>query len=321
MKLLLSPSRDIYFNLALEEYLLKRDTETYFMLWQSEDSVVVGKHQNAMAEINYRFLQREGVPVARRLSGGGTVFHGDGNVNFTYLINGEKGKLIDFRRFVSPVVDYLATLGIPAEIGTRNDILVEGLKVSGNAEHVYRSRVLHHGTLLFGANLERLNMAIQVVPGRFTDRAVQSNRSKVTNISNYLNQPMSVDDFVEGLLSFMEHTHQTAVRMEFPQVIIRDVQKLRDEKYSTPEWIFAYSPPFTVNAHVPFEGRDVALLLAVKNGVVENVQITGVAAEAEEKIRKGMAGKPFVLEQLRQSLTESADLHPEWIDRLMNALF
>ena len=156
------------------------------MLWQSEDSVVVGKHQNAMAEINYRFLQREGVPVARRLSGGGTVFHGDGNVNFTYLINGEKGKLIDFRRFVSPVVDYLATLGIPAEIGTRNDILVEGLKVSGNAEHVYRSRVLHHGTLLFGANLERPNMAIQVVPGRFTDRAVQSNRSKVTNISNYL---------------------------------------------------------------------------------------------------------------------------------------
>ncbi len=154
------------------------------MLWQNLPSIILGKHQNTLAEINYSFVKENNIPVVRRISGGGTVFHDLGNLNFTFISSGEKEKLVNFRKFTQPIIEVLNHMGIPACFEGKNDLRVNGLKISGNAEHVYRNKVLHHGTLLFSADLNYLNQAIKSVPERFKDKAVQSVRSKVANITD-----------------------------------------------------------------------------------------------------------------------------------------
>lgn len=146
------PNSDPYFNLAAEEYFLKNFQEDFFMLWRSWPSVVVGKHQNALAEINHEFVRLHQIPVARRLSGGGTVFHDPGNVNFTFIRNVANISEVNFKIFTIPVIEALKKLGVEAYTTGRNDLLIDGKKISGNAEHVHRNRVLHHGTLLFDSH-------------------------------------------------------------------------------------------------------------------------------------------------------------------------
>ena len=156
-----------YFCLAAEEYLLKTFNEDIFMLWQSQDTVVVGKHQNALGEINYPFIRANNITVARRISGGGTAYHDGGNVNFTYIKNVKSPAEISFKQFTRPVVEALGKLGLNATTSGRNDLLIEGFKISGNAEHVFKNRVLHHGTLLFNSDLVNLGNAINVVPEKY----------------------------------------------------------------------------------------------------------------------------------------------------------
>ncbi|MBN2814917.1 MAG: lipoate--protein ligase family protein, partial [Bacteroidales bacterium] len=183
MLFLTSEITDPYYNLATEEYLLRQLHDDVFMLWISRPVIVVGKHQNALAEINYRFVSDNHIDVARRLTGGGAVFHDEGNVNFAFIRAGEPGRLVDFNAFIEPVTAFLQTLGVEALRGPKNEILVNGLKISGNAEHVYKNRVLHHGTLLYQSNLDRLRQSLKPSGGRYIDKAVQSNRSSVTNLT------------------------------------------------------------------------------------------------------------------------------------------
>ena len=180
------PQTDPYFNIAAEEYLLKQMDEDCFMVWQNEPSIIVGKHQNTLAEINYSFAKENNIPVVRRITGGGTVFHDLGNLNFTFISSGEKGKLVNFKKFTQPIIEVLNQMGIPARFEGKNDLRVNGLKISGNAEHVYKNKVLHHGTLLFSTDLNFLKKAIKSVPERFQDKAVQSVRSKVANITDFI---------------------------------------------------------------------------------------------------------------------------------------
>ena len=135
-----------YFNLAAEEYFFREFKENIFMIWQSEPAVIVGKHQNTLAEINYEYIRNNNIKVARRLSGGGTVYHDQGNINFTFIVNGKEGKLVNFNRFIEPVINFLNNLSVNAEFQAKNNIIVNNRKISGNAEHIYKERILHHGT-------------------------------------------------------------------------------------------------------------------------------------------------------------------------------
>lgn len=242
---LISTTDDPFLNLALEEHLLRNSADEGFLLWQSRPAVVVGKHQNALAEINHRYVREHGITVARRLSGGGTVFHGPGNLNFTFIRHGEPGKLVDFRRFIAPITGYLATLGVEAVQGPKNEILVSGKKVSGNAEHVYRNRVLHHGTLLFEADLSVLQESIRVKTGRYIDKAVQSNRSEVMNLRGCLSAPLSLEDFRDGLLHHVSRSEGAPVA-DFDRVDMEKVRQLAEGKYRTWDWIFGWSPDYEV---------------------------------------------------------------------------
>jgi len=265
---------DPYFCLAAEEYLLKNFSEDIFMLWQSENAVVVGKHQNLLGEINYPFVRKNNIAICRRISGGGTVFHDSGNVNFSFIKNVKSPAEISFKQFTAPVVEALAKLGITATTSGRNDLLIDGFKISGNAEHVYKNRVLHHGTLLFDSDLKNLGQAIKVTPGKYESKAVQSNRSPVANILQFLKTPMTTGEFMQFLLEVqLENPENNLYHLN--ENDIQTIEKLSEEKFKTWEWNFGYSPKYTFKNEVEIEGKVLSIQLVVEKGVIVEAGIGG----------------------------------------------
>jgi lipoate-protein ligase A len=244
------------------------------MLWQSHNTVVVGKHQNLLAEVNYPYCLKNKIKLSRRISGGGTVFHDRGNVNFSFIKNVKSPAEISFKQFTQPIVEALARLGVEAGTTGRNDLVVDGKKVSGNAEHVFKNRVLHHGTLLFNSDLKNLGQAINVIPGKYQSKAVQSNRSPVTNISSYLKNKISVNDFVEFLLNVQleENTNQD---YQISDVDILEIEKLVVEKFTTWDWIYGYSPAYTFKNEVEIDGKTYGVELKVKKGIIQECILSG----------------------------------------------
>ncbi len=258
------PSTNPYFNLAAEEYLLKNSNDDVLMLWRSTPSIIVGKHQNMMAEVNYPYVLKSHIPVIRRLSGGGTVFHDLGNVNFSYIANGKDGHIVDFKRFTQPIVDFLNSRAIPAQLSGRNDILVDGFKFSGNAEHVFKNRVLHHGTILFSSNLDSLKLGIAPTGGSYSDNSVKSFRSKVANLQSYFSEAMEVDEFKDLLFTYLIDRHQST-SYSFSEADVERIQALVASKYATWDWNFGYSPDYTFRSIPNADGQAV---LQVKKGII-----------------------------------------------------
>ncbi|MDQ1332249.1 MAG: lipoate---protein ligase, partial [Bacteroidota bacterium] len=179
-------STDPFFNLALEEYLLKNRKEDFFIVYVNAPSVIIGKHQVAHREADTKFVNENNIPVLRRISGGGAVFHDAGNLNFSFISQSTEGKQIDFRKYTLPVIKFLSVLGVEARFEGRNDLKVNGLKVSGNSEHVFRNRVLHHGTLLYDAQLDMLKGSLRKDTSKYLTRAVSSNPSPVMNLKELI---------------------------------------------------------------------------------------------------------------------------------------
>jgi lipoate-protein ligase A len=282
---------DPYFNLAAEEYFLKNFKENFFMLWRSRPSVVIGKHQNALAEINHEFVHENHIPVARRLSGGGTVFHDPGNVNFTFIRNVEKVSEVNFKIFTVPVIEALKKLGVDAYTTGRNDLLIDGKKISGNAEHVHRNRVLHHGTLLFDSRLEALKGALKVDLSKFEDKAVQSNRSDVTNIANYLPSPISVEEFTSFLFGEISQTYPEFQVYELTPEDLEAIEKLSNEKYQTWDWIFGYSPRYRFSNKLETENGEIQISLLVEKGHITEAYFSdGIQDELSKKISETLIG-------------------------------
>lgn len=292
-----------FYCLAAEEYLLKNFDDDIFMLWQSKDTVVLGKHQNALAEINYPFVRANNVTVARRISGGGTVFHDAGNVNFAFIKNVKSPAEISFKQFTQPVVEALALLGIEATTSGRNDLLIEGLKISGNAEHVFKNRVLHHGTLLFNSDLENLGQSIKVVAGKYESKAVQSNRSKVANISSFLKEVMSIQEFIGFLLDVqLKKGGNTFYELTSADETV--VQKLADQKFVTWDWRYGYSPRYVFTNKVEIEGKELLIRLEVKKGIIDSAELSGTFFPTEEAVRfsEKLAGVRHFYEDIASAL-------------------
>jgi len=266
---------DPYFNLAAEEYVLKHFERDCFMLWRNEPAIIVGKHQNTLAEINADFVKENQIKVVRRLSGGGAVFHDLGNLNFTFIASGEHHQLVDFRKFTLPILEVMKKLGIDAKFEGRNDLTIGGRKFSGNAEHVHKSRVLHHGTLLFSAEMADLSGALNVDPDKFTDKAVKSVRSRVTNICEHLQSPMTVLEFRDHIMNHIVETTANSKLYSFTEEDIRSISRLRDEKYITWEWNFGYSPKYNFRKAVKTNGGKLEVALEVVNGIIEKARFYG----------------------------------------------
>lgn len=246
--ILIAPEHtDVYSHLAAEDYLLHEWDAPVLMFWRSRHAVVCGKHQNLCAEVNYGFCRSHGIDTARRLSGGGTVYHDPGNINFTFIQSVPEGLqyAVDYRRFLEPIREALSQFGIETTYSSRNDLLLNGKKISGNAEHVLqkKKRVLHHGTLLFSSNTEFLHHALHS-DGAYADKAVKSNRSEVIRIQE-VKPDWSADEFLEQLVHFFEKKHHTN-RYVFSEMEQNTIAKLREVKYANATWYIGYSPAYTV---------------------------------------------------------------------------
>ena len=312
-------NNDPHFCLAAEEYLLKNFQENLFMLWQSHDTIVVGKHQNVLAEINYPFVLENNIKVARRISGGGTVFHDSGNVNFAYIKNVNDTAEISFKKFTRPVVDALGKLGINAVNSGRNDLLVNDKKISGNAEHVFKKRVLHHGTLLFDSDLSTLGHAIKVVSGKYTDKAVQSNRSIVTNIQPFLKNKISTEEFRKFMLDVQLEDETNSI-YKLNKEDNQAIQKLVDEKFKTWAWNFGYSPKYSFQNKSSWGEKTLNVSLNAEKGWIAEASVSGNFFDAQKAdlLNQKLPGMRHYFEDIKKLLDE---VQPGIPDELVFAFF
>ena len=229
---------DPSYNLAMEQYVfdcLPRD-RMYFMLWQNDNSIIVGKYQHTLTEINLEAVERRGIRVVRRLSGGGAVYQDKGNLNIAFITDAESGTAQDMKLFCQPVVRTLAALGVHAEVNGRNDITIDGKKFSGNSQYLRQGRVMHHGTIMFNSDLSVVSEALQVDPTKFQTKGVRSVRSRVTNVADHLDRPVSLPEFRRILL---ENILRETPGQTYPQttedlaaVLDRNLRYIRDFLHS-----------------------------------------------------------------------------------------
>jgi lipoate-protein ligase A len=263
-------------NLAVEEYALNYldPQEDYVILWQNEPTVVVGRNQNTVAEVNGPFIKERGINVVRRLSGGGAVYHDFGNLNFTFIVDSDKDVVSNFEYFTKPVIQALASLGVKAEFSGRNDITIDGKKFSGNAQYWSKNRLLHHGTIMFNSDLDVLQEAINVKADKLQSKGVKSVRSRVTNIYPYLPSPISIDDFKETLLKFLipGGKRQDYILSAEEWAVIH---RLKDERYAQWEWNYGASPDCEMEKERRFAGGKLELKLNVVDGLIQDLSIFG----------------------------------------------
>lgn len=270
---------DPFFNLAMEEVLFGRSSETgdgYIILWRNRPTVVVGRFQNAAGEVNPPFLRERGVEVVRRTTGGGAVYHDLGNLNYTFIlpVGDRDSRGLDFALYTKPLLEYLDSIGVKAELTGRNDLTIEGKKFSGNAQHVSKNTMLHHGTIMFDSCLEDVAASLSVDPEKFKSKGVASVRSRVTNVAPHLPNPMPMEDFIEGLMSHFAAPFGGSAR-SLDDDEVREISEMRDSKYATWDWVWGSSPPFSLSSERRFEKGKVQVYLDVREGTIEDVAIRG----------------------------------------------
>lgn len=274
MRYYLNTQTDPSFNLAAEQYLLQNANEDCFMLWRNHNTIVVGKNQNTVSQINPEFVKEHGITVVRRITGGGAVYHDLGNINFTFIKVGGHVKKIDFCAYTRPILEYLNQSSVPARLDGRNDLIVDGLKISGNAQHIHKAKVLHHGTLLFDVDLEMLATVLLTDPEKYRDKAVQSIRSRVTNIRKYIPGHPTVEQFMDDLGLHMQKFHNAAVT-RFCEKDLKQINRLASEKYQQWSWNFGESPAYDFSKSTRTPGGTLDIRMQVKDGTIEDIRIFG----------------------------------------------
>ncbi len=267
-------SVDPYYNLAFEEYLLTHRTDgNIVMLWQNDNAVVVGLNQNAAAEINADFVSAHDIRVVRRTTGGGAVYHDLGNLNYSFITDGGKEKLRSLSDFSAPVIAALKTLGVTAEVSGRNDITVNGRKISGTAQRIFGGRILHHGTLLFSANVQMIEGALNADKAKFEGKRAQSVAARVGNIADNLDDGVTIYDFWKELRAQFSAQARPLVLTDEERT---EINKLADTKYRTWEWNFGKSPKFALTGKKRFSAGTLEAHIDVGyGGIITGAEFIG----------------------------------------------
>ena len=293
------------FNLATEEFLMNHKQDNWFYLYINDPSIIVGKHQNSLAEINVDYVKENNVIVIRRTTGGGAVFHDPGNLNFTFIMKEHPGETADFRKYTQPIIDVLQAMDVDAKFEGRNDMTIEGKKFSGNAKAFYNNKILQHGTLLFDSTLPNLSQALKLNPLKYRDKAVKSISSRVTNISEHLKHDITLEEFEKRIVDHVRTMYADAKVYELTDEDRAAIQKLVDEKYGTWDWNFGNSPKYNFQKGIKTTGGHVEVNLEVRKGKIEDVKIFGDffntrdVSELEDMLR----GAPHERDKIKEKLS------------------
>ncbi|WEG13549.1 lipoate--protein ligase [Pullulanibacillus sp. KACC 23026] len=297
---------DAYMNLAIEEYALKNLDldESYLLFYINKPSIIIGKNQNTIEEINVDYVEANGIQVVRRLSGGGAVYHDLGNLSFSFITKDDGNSFSNFKKFTEPVIKALHNLGVPAELSGRNDIVVEGRKVSGNAQFFTKGRLFSHGTLMFKSEIENVVSALKVRKDKIESKGIKSIRSRVANISEFLDQEMTMDEFKDVLLK-----HIFGSTEAIPEYVLTDedwakIRKLSEERYQSWEWNYGQSPKFNIQRTHRFPVGGIDVRLEVNKGLIENCKIYGdfFGTRDVAEIEARLTGQKYEKQVLKEAL-------------------
>ena len=299
-------------NLAIEEYAVKTmdvDKDSYLLFYVNEPSIIIGKNQNTIEEINTSFVEDHGIHVVRRISGGGAVYHDHGNLNFSFITKDDGDSFRNFAKFTEPVIEALAQLGVKAELLGRNDILVDGKKISGNAQFATKGRMFSHGTLMFDTEIDTVVKALRVKKDKIESKGIKSIRSRVANISDYLEEPMTIDAFKREILKSVFGGEENIQYVEWTEDDWDNIRQLSEEKYQQWEWNYGRSPKFNVQHSERFPVGGIDVRLQVNKGRMEDVHIYGDFFGVGEvaQIEEALTGELYNRESIAAAL-ESIDV-------------
>lgn len=271
-------SNNCFYNHALEEYYMNKRNDDIFILWINSRSILLGRNQNLYKEINTEYTSRENIDIVRRISGGGTVFNGPGNINFTF-ISGRKDKdsrvCEGFEKFAEPVIKALRSLGANAEFTGRNDILIEGKKFSGNAQYFTKDRILHHGTLLFDLDLSEVPKALISRKEKIKDKSITSVASRVSNIRPYIKKDMDTGEFKNYLRDFVMNYHNISEIYIPTEYEKEEIKMFSDSKYASPSWTYGKCSEFNIENIRKYPFGLVEYEVFVDKGIITNISISG----------------------------------------------
>ena len=307
MKYIINENNNPRYNLALEEYVLKNLDGEYFFLWQNEPTIVIGKHQNTISEINLDYVEKKGIHVVRRMSGGGAVYHDLGNINFSFIQEKKDLADFDFSFFTRPIVDLLGELGIKAEFNSRNDLAIDGKKFSGNAQYIFKKKILHHGTLLFNSEMEELVNSLKVSKDKIESKGLKSIKSRVANIKDHIGKDSKikeVSDFKDALFEHMKNRME-----EFEEYVLtendkKEIEKLKKEKYDKWEWNYGESPEADIHRQRKYAAGKVESYIKLKDGLIENIKLYGdfFSSREIEDLESGLKGKKYMINEIAEYL-------------------
>ena len=277
MKYIVNNSHNPAYNVALEAYAFREllAEDELFILWINEPTIVIGKHQNAIEEINKAYTDEHGIHVVRRLSGGGAVYHDLNNLNYTIISNKSQEGAFDFKTFSQPVIETLADLGVTATFTGRNDLEIDGKKFCGNAQAYYKGRMMHHGCLLFDVDMTVLGNALQVSKDKIESKGVKSVRARVTNILDELPEKMTVEAFSNQLLNKMKESYPDMTEYVFSDDELKNIQALADQQFGTWDWTYGKAPEYTIKRSVRYPAGKITTYANVEKSVIKGMKLYG----------------------------------------------
>lgn len=277
MKYIVNTSNDPAYNVALEAYAFQKltDIDEIFILWINEPAIIIGRHQNTIQEINKEFIDKNGIHVVRRLSGGGAVYHDLNNLNYTIISNNTQEGAFDFQTFSKPVIDTLAKLGVKAEFTGRNDLEINGQKFAGNAQAYYKGRMMHHGCLLFDVDMSVLGQALKVSKDKIESKGIKSVRARVTNIVDHLSDKIKVQEFSDAILAQMKEEYPEMDEYVLSDAELSEIQAMRDNQFATWDWTYGKAPEYTIERGVRYPAGKITTYANVENSTIKSVKIFG----------------------------------------------